>query len=73
MWINILDEPIPTYGKDGNTFLLNLFYKQYYGHNNIKNSEVVTAVWDSTNECFYETKTGKEIDASEIVEWWKDI
>lgn len=73
MWISILDEPIPTYGKDGKTFLLSLFYKQYYGHNAPKQHEVVTAAWDSVNECFYEVKTGLEIDASEIAEWWKDI
>jgi hypothetical protein len=72
MWINILDEPIPTYGKNGKTFLLSLFYKQYYGHNTLKHREVVTAAWDSVNECFYEVKTGLEIDASDIAEWWKD-
>ena len=39
----------------------------------IKDNEVVTAVWDSVNECFYESKTKKEVDSRDIAEWWKDI
>lgn len=74
MWINILDEAIPTYGKHGQTFLLYLKYKLYYGHLTAGNEcETVTATWDSVTECFYESKTGLEIDSSEIIEWWKDI
>lgn len=72
MWVSVIDEPIPTYGMNGRTFLLNLYYKEYYGHNVLRSSEVVTAVWDSINECFYESKTGKNIDSEDIAEWWKD-
>ena len=39
----------------------------------LKDNEVVTAVWDSANECFYESKTKKEVDSRDIAEWWKDI
>lgn len=73
MWISIVDEPIPTYGMDGKHFLLNLFYQKCYGHNIIKDNEVVTAVWDSVNESFYELKTHEEIDGRDISEWWKDV
>lgn len=73
MWISIVDEPIPTYGMDGKTFLLNLYYQKYYGHNTLKDNEVATAVWDSVNECFYELNTKKVIDSRDIADWWKDI
>lgn len=73
MWVSVIDEPIPTYGMDGKAFLLTLYYKEYYGHNISKNIEVVTAIWDSVNECFYESKTKKEIDSMDIAEWWRDI
>ena len=74
MWIYVIDEPIPTYGKHGQKFLLCLSYKKHYGHNVTEDKyETVTAVWDSINECFYETETMLEIDSREIVEWWKDI
>ena len=73
MWVSVIDEPIPTYGMEGRIFLLNLYYREYYGHNVSKNSEVVDAVWDSINECFYELKTNKEICNRDISEWWKDI
>ena len=74
MWINILDEGIPTYGKHGQTFLLYLRHKLYYGHElSGYEFETVTAIWNSVNECFYEKETKLEIDASEILEWWKDI
>ena len=59
MWISVVDEPVPTYGMDGKTFLLNLCYQKYYGHDTLKDNEVVTAIWDSDNECFYESKTIK--------------
>ena len=73
MWISIVDEPVPTYGMDGKHFLLNLYYQKYYGHNTIKDNEVVAAVWDSVNESFYELKTHEEVDSRDIAEWWKDI
>ena len=73
MWVSVIDEQIPTYGKNGEKFLLCLYYKKYYGHNVTDGYETVTAVWDSVNECFYETKTGMEIDSRDIAEWWKDI
>lgn len=75
MWINICDEAIQTYGKHGERFLLCLCYKKYYGHTTATaaKSEVVTAIWDSINECFYETKTGLEIDNRDIVQWWKEL
>lgn len=73
MWISVVDEPVPTYGMNGKTFLLNLYYRKYYGHNILRDHEIVTAVWDSVNECFYESKTQKDIDSRDIAEWWKDI
>lgn len=75
MWVNVVDEPIPTYGKHGQVFLLYLYYQRYYGHNITaeNNCETVTARWDSIDESFYEVKTGKEIDIRDISEWWKDI
>ena len=75
MWVYVFDEPIPTYGKHGETFLLHLNYRKYYGHNISaeNNSETVVGRWDSIDEAFYETKTGKEIDARDISQWWKDI
>lgn len=72
MWVSILDYPIDTRGKNGKTFLLWLSYKNYYGHNLLRNGEVVKAVWNATDECFYEVNTMKEIDNSEIVQWWKE-
>lgn len=74
MWINILDEPIPTYGKHGQTFLLGLRHKLYYGHQ-LSDCEfnTVVAMWDSIDECFYEVDTKLEVDSREICEWWKDI
>ena len=73
MWVYVFDESIPTYGKDGKKFLLNLYCKKYYGHDVAENYEVVTGIWDSLNECFYEEKTHMEIDNRDIVEWWKDV
>ena len=72
MWINILDEDIPT--KHGETYSLCLKYRPLYGHAiSDVGYETVSAKWDNITESFYEVKTGLEIDASEIVEWWKDI
>ena len=72
MWINILDEEIPK--KHGQIYLLYLKYKVCFGHEITGNdTDTVTARWDNTTECFYEVKTGLEIDSSEIMEWWKDI
>ena len=71
MWINIEDEPIPTRGMNGKSFLLNLRYLDYFGHNLSAFGAVVTAILDSTNECFYESESMKEIDSREITEWWK--
>lgn len=72
MWISIENEPIPTYGMNGKKFLLSLHYKNYYGHNILKCNEVVTAIWDSINECFYEISTKKTINREDITEWWKE-
>lgn len=72
MWINVRDEPIPTYGMHGKTFLLNLEYGKYFGHDTNKTGEVVTAVWDSLEECFYEKETGLAIDDRDIIQWWKE-
>ena len=73
MWISVAEEPIQTYGMNGKTFLLNLHYQNYYGHNTLKRNEVVSGIWDSINECFYEKDTGKEIDSRDITAWWKDM
>ena len=72
MWISIYDEPIPTYGNHGKEFLLNLKYGKYFGHDNNKTTEVVTAIWDSVSECFFEQVTGLAIDNRDIIEWWSE-
>lgn len=71
MWVNVFDEPIPVHGKDGKLFVLSLHFQKYYGHNPLKDREVVFAIWDSTQEAFCERDTGKEIDNKDIVCWWK--
>ncbi len=73
MWVKISDEPIPTYGMHGKEFMLWLSYNDYYGHYHFCDSECVFGVWDSNCECFYESKTHKEIDSRDIVQWWKEI
>lgn len=72
MWISILDEPIYTRGMDNKVFILRLCYHDFYGYNPLKAGEVITAVWSSVNECFYEEKTGKEVASCDIVQWWKE-
>ena len=73
MWISIHHVPVPTYGKHGKEFLLNLQYSEYFGHNNNKTNEVVAAIWDSVEECFFEKHTGLAILEEDIVEWFKEI
>lgn len=73
MWIKVTDEPIPTYGMDGRTFRLWICYQAYYGHYILMSSNSISAIWDSTNECFYETSTMLEVDDREIVQWWKEL
>lgn len=70
MWIKVYDAPIPTYGKHGKEFLLNLQYGKYFGHSHDKANEVVTAIWDSVAECFFEKETRLAIDDKDIAEWW---
>lgn len=70
MWISVCDMPIITRGHHGEEFRLTLRYCQYYGHDSGKVSEVVTAIWDSINECFYEKETKLPIDERDIIEWW---
>ena len=72
MWIITNDMPVQTYGKHGKEFLLNLQYCKYFGHDNNKTGEVVTAIWDSVNECFFEKETGLAIDDKDIIEWWSE-
>ena len=71
MWINRADEPIPTYGMDGRQFVLGLHFQSNYGHQTKKNDEVIFAIWDSVNECFFEKDTGIEVNDRDIVKWWK--
>lgn len=54
MWIKVADEPIPTYGMNGKSFMLNLYYKDYFGHTLERSSDLVIAIWDSICECFRE-------------------
>lgn len=73
MWMNVYEDPIPTYGKHGKEFKLKLkFANHYYGHNIMQNSVVVVCAWDSICEDFFEVNTGKRIDARDITHWWKD-
>ena len=71
MWHNTEDKPIPTYGKHGKEFLLNLKYGKYFGHEHSKTGEIVTAVWDGIDECFFEKTTGLAIDKRDIVQWYE--
>lgn len=73
MWIDIYDKPVPTYGNHGKEFLLNLKYSRYFGHDNNKTGEVVTAIWDSIEEHFFEKETNLVIDDRDIIQWWEDI
>lgn len=73
MWIKVVDEPIPTYGMNGKSFMLNLYYKDYFGQTLERSSDLVIAIWDSVCECFREVRTKKEINDDDISEWWKDI
>lgn len=70
MWISVCDMPVQTYGKHGKEFLLNLQYRKYFGHDHNKTDEVVTAIWDSITECFFEKETGLAIDYEDIIQWW---
>lgn len=70
MWKHVDISPIPTRGKHGKEFLLNLEYCKFFGHDHSKTSEVVTAIWDSCEECFFEKETGLAIDDRDIIEWW---
>lgn len=72
MWIDVHDKPIPTHRKHGEMFLLNLQYHKYYGHDIPCTGDVVAAIWDSVEECFFEKHTGLTIDDRDIVEWWKE-
>lgn len=73
MWVKVADEPIPTYGMNGKSFMLNLYYKDYFGHTLERSSDLVIAIWDSICECFREVGTKKEINDDDISEWWEDI
>lgn len=65
----VSDHPIPTYGMNGKTFKLQLSFTEYYGYICPNKSETVDAIWDSVNECFFESKTNKEIFTECIVAW----
>lgn len=73
MWVNICDEPVPTYGMDGKKFMLRLEFQNYYGHNVSENIKEVFGIWSSICECFFETEIHREIDDRDIIQWWKDI
>lgn len=73
MWVYVSDEPIPEYFKNGMPYLLILYFHERYGYKIKKDTECVTAVWDSSCECFRESTTKTEIDSRDISEWWKDI
>ena len=70
MWKKVYDAPIPTHGKHGKKFLLNLQYCNYFGHVTNRTGEIVIAIWDSVAECFFEKETGLAIDDRDIVEWY---
>lgn len=72
MWINVQDEPIPTYGKHAELFKLRLNFKNYYGHYPDRMREDVICMWDSVNEAFYELQTCNEVDDRDIAYWWKE-
>ena len=74
MWLDVHDEPIPTYGNNGKVFTLYLRFQcqNYYGYNAPFVSEVVNAVWDSVCESFCEVDSGKEIYSGDIAEWFKE-
>ena len=72
MWKKVCDAPIPAHGNHGKEFLLNLRYCKYFGHDTNRTGEIVTAIWDSVAECFFEKETGLAIDDRDIIEWCLD-
>lgn len=72
-WLNLEINPIPLWGKNGKEFKLRLSFEEYYGYKPCrKHDEIVTAIWDSTNECFFEKNTKLPIRDEDIFEWWKE-
>ena len=73
MWIKTEDEPIPAYRQNNKTFRLLLQFHEYYGYEPYGNDNIcVMAIWDSTNECFFEKETRLRIRNEDIYMWWKN-
>lgn len=71
-WVSVRQSCVPTYGKDGEEFILFLRYQDYYGHSMSQKTEVVVAIWDSIDEQFIEKQTRKIIAAEDIDEWYME-
>ena len=71
-WVSARHSCVPTYGKDGEEFILFLRYQDYYGHSANQRTEVVVAIWDGINECFIEKQTRKIIAIEDIDEWYME-
>lgn len=65
----VSNQPIPTYGMNGKLFILQLSFEEYFGYICPNKTEIVEAVWDSLNECFFESKTRKRILNESIIAW----
>ena len=71
-WVSVRHSCVPTYGKDGEEFVLFLRYQDYYGHSMSQKTEFVVAIWDSINEMFIEKQTRKFIAPEDIDEWYME-
>lgn len=73
MWIDISDEPVPTYGNHGKEFFLSLVFHDYFGYSYECKSMIVSGIWDSVNCVFFKKDTDEEIRSEDIMSWYKDI
>ena len=72
-WVKVEDKPIPVYGKNGMEFMLALSFHEYYGYERYDTDDpVILAIWDSTNECFFEKRTGLKVRDEDILEWYNE-
>lgn len=70
-WININEQGVPVNDERyHNRFSLSLEYKPTYGHALCKEKEDVIARYNRPDDTFYEEKTGKPINYSDIQSWY---
>ena len=70
-WININEQRVPVNDERyHNRFSLSLEYKPTYGHALCVDKEDVIARYNRPDDTFYEEKTGKPINYSDIQSWY---